>query len=167
MDRLFYPIIVSYNTVMKSKGQWLGRECSRPRKDDKRRYVPTRECTGGEGGVPCLSCRLKMAWNGLPDGRPFDVRKYVYRNKHYGESEFVGMVEKYGLVKDRDGVPTYNGAPWIIRVLLCDYLDKLGYLSWVQPPVGYIRNPACVHRDEMEECMKRIRIENQHLHMGQ
>ena len=147
---------------MKPTKQWLGRECTRPLKNNKHRYVPTRECTGGEGGVPCLSCCLKMAWNGK-----FDVRKYVYHNKHHGENDCVGTVEKHSLVTNSDGVSTYNDASWIIQVLLCDYLDKLGYLSWVQPPVGYIRNPVCVHRDEMEECMKRIRIENLHLRMGQ
>jgi hypothetical protein len=58
------------------------------------------------------------------------------------------------------GVPKYNLASWILQVLVCDYLDMFSSLSLVQPPDDYIRNPACVRRDEHARQMKILSMQN-------
>jgi hypothetical protein len=58
------------------------------------------------------------------------------------------------LVNNPIGIPNYINAPWIIKVWLCDYLDKFNSLHLVQPPADYIRNPVCVRRDEVDAAIK-------------
>lgn len=135
------------------------RHCSRPRKPalggGQRRHIKTDECKGGENGGPCLSCQLKIAQNTFTFGEPFRFKIYIRRIKKYGSA-----MNNLQLVTNPIGVPMYDGASWIIQVLLCDYLDKFGCLHLVQPPNGYQRNPAYVRRDEDSYKAKQERIKH-------
>ena len=64
------------------------------------------------------------------------------------------------LVTNPVGVPMYDGASWIYKVLICDYLDEFNCLDLVKPPVDYIRNPAYVQRDEKYMKVKQDRVRN-------
>jgi len=115
-------------------------------------------CKGGEKSGMCLSCRLKNVWNATTGDKRFKINEYVHRSIWNGMNVLV-------LVKDHFGVPKYNDAQWIIQVLLCDYLDNFGNLGLVQPPVDYIRNPACVQRDAYKESQKKIVSENRDIRL--
>lgn len=134
--------------------------CSRPRKDPasgggRRRHIKTVECKGGENGGPCLSCQLKIAQNTFTFGEPFRFKMYIRRIQKRGRA-----TNNLQLVTNLVGVPMYDGASWIIQVLLCDYLDEFCCLHLVQPPDGYQRNPAYVRRDEDSSKAKQHRIKH-------
>ncbi len=146
-------------TTQPKAESWPGRYCPRQRKepalDGRRRYIKTDKCTGGENGLQCLSCQLKIAQNTCTFGKPFKYKMYIHRTKKYWMA-----MKNLKLVRNPLGVPMYDGASWIIQVLLCDYLDEFSCLSLVQPPVDYIRNPAYVQRDEKYLRVKQDRVRN-------
>lgn len=116
---------------------WPGRKCNRSC-DERCRPVQTGECNGDEGN-PCLSCQLKNLWN----SKQFNIADYVFRIKKRGPA-----IRNLMLIKNPNEVPTYKVASWIIKIAVCDYLDEFESLHLVEPPLDYIRNPACVQRDE-------------------
>ena len=136
------------------------RYCSRQRNESasgggRRRHIKTDECKGGENGGPCLSCQLKIAQNTFTFGEPFSFKMYICRTKMYERA-----MKNLQLVTNLVGVPMYDGASWIIQVLLCDYLDEFCCLHLVQPPNGYQRNPAYVRRDEDSSKAKQLKIKH-------
>ena len=148
-----------------SNEKWHGRTCKRPRKDcldacERRRHIQTYKCTGGPNNTSCLSCQLKIAQNGNYNGSSFRVKSYVSRVQTHGEA-----MKNLKLVNNPIGIPKYNNAPWIIQIFLCDYLDEFNSLYLVNPPSDYIRNPACVKRDEELRKAEQQRVEQRHAYI--